>query len=332
MMPLVGATWEFNPHVQAVLMWGFGLLTVITLYRVKEKHGNRRPLMIAVAGLIIMIATLYIYYDLVILFLGYFLLILAAFSNQDAILKQLLAQIEMQAAELAEWNRTLKKRVDKQVAELEKIGQLKRFLSPDVAELVISGKDKSLLKSHRRFVAALFCDLRGFTAFSERNEPEEVMDVLQKYHKSLGQLVMDYKGTIDHRAGDGLMVFFNDPLPCDQPVRRATELAFAMLDTVDELSREWTELGYQLGFGIGIAAGYATIGVVGDDQRSDYTAIGNAINFASRLCDQANDGEVLINQRAYLDVEDIIEAEEVEGLALKGVNRLQKTYSITSKF
>ncbi len=184
------------------------------------------------------------------------------------------------------------------------------------------------MESHRRYVATLFCDLRGFTGFSERAEPEEVIDVLQNYHQVLGRLVLEYGGTINHRAGDGLMVIFNDPLPCDEPVRRATELAFSARDDVGELAHNWAKLGHQLGFGIGIAAGYATLGIIGDELRSDYTAIGNVINLASRLCDSAQDGEILVNQRAYLDVESTVKGQEVTGLKLKGVTQLQEVYSI----
>ena len=206
---------------------------------------------------------------------------------------------------------------------------MKRFLSPEVADLVVAQGDRSLLESHRREVVALFCDLRGFTTFSENTEPEEVFDILQQYHQTLGRLVTEYGGTIDHRAGDGLMVFFNDPLPCDEPVRRAVELAFQAHENIRQLLQNWAKLGHQLGFGIGIAAGYATLGIVGDENRSDYTAIGNDINLASRLCDHAKDGQTLINQRAYREIEDSVEAQEVTGLDLKGVNRPQGVYSIT---
>ncbi len=265
-----------------------------------------------------------------ILFLAYFLLLIGTFANQNAILKHLNARTQAQALELVQLNRTLENRVNDQVAELDRIGQLKRFLSPEVADLIVEKGDNSLLESHRRYVAAVFCDLRDFTAFSERAEPEEVIDVLQKYHQVLGQLVSEHGGTIDHRAGDGLMVIFNDPLPCDEPVRRAIEMAFAMRDAVSELLQDWAKYGHQLGFGIGVAAGYATLGIVGDATRSDYTAIGNVINLASRLCDQAQDGEVLISQRAYLDVEHQVEGREVTGLKLDGVSRLQEVHSITA--
>ena len=329
-LPMVEASWNFNPHIQAVLMWSFGLLAVIAIYRDRGKHDDRRPLYIAIAGLIIMIITLYTHYSVMILFLAYLLLLIGTFANQNAILKQLNARTQAQATELTELNRTLENRVNDQVAELDRIGQLKRFLSPEVADLIVEKGDNSLLESHRRYVAAVFCDLRAFTAFSERAEPEEVIDVLQEYHRVLGGLVSAHGGTIDHRAGDGLMVIFNDPLPCDEPVRRAIEMAFAMRDAVSVLLQDWAKYGHQLGFGIGVAAGYATLGIVGDATRSDYTAIGNVINLASRLCDQAQDGEILISQRAYLDLEHQVEGREVTGLKLDGLSRLQEVYSITA--
>lgn len=328
LLPLIGASWTLNPHVQAVLMWSLSLLTVVAIYRDLDKHRDWRPFYIAVIGLIIMIGTLYTFYHVLILFLGYLMLLVGTFANQNAILKNLHTKSQLQAAELVDWNRTLEHRVAEQVAELDRVGQLKRFLSPEIADLIVSQGDHSMLESHRQYVATLFCDLREFTAFSELAEPEEVIDILQKYHQVLGELVMKYGGTIGHRAGDGLMVIFNDPLPCDEPVRRAIELAFATRDAVGDLVHNWAKFGHQLGFGIGIAAGYATLGIVGDEHRSDYTAIGNVINLASRLCDKAQDGEILVSHRAYLDVEDTVKGQEVTGLRLKGVSRLQEVYSI----
>lgn len=330
-LPMVGS-WDMNPHVQAVLMWALALLAVIAIHRDQSRHGDQRPFYIALGGLLILVGTLYIFWNVLILFLGYTLLLVGAFANQNAILRKLNEQVQSQAEELAEWNRTLETRVADQVAELDKVGQLKRFLSPVVANLVVTEGETSMLESHRRYVAALFCDLRGFTAFSERTEPEEVMDVLQQYHRKLGTLVSEYDGTIDHRAGDGLMVFFNDPLPCEEPVFRATKLAFAMHETVSDLAKNWAKSGHDLGFGIGIAAGYATLGIVGDESRIDYTAIGNVINLASRLCDEAKDGDILVNKRAFLDVEGRVEAQEVTGIQLKGVSRLQEVHSIHKLF
>ena len=330
LMPVIGADWNMNPHIQAVLMWGLGLLAVVAIYRDTNRHGDRYPFYVAAIGLIVIILTLYVYYNVNIESSGYILLIVGVFLNQNSILKQLNNQTRLQAANLADWNQTLEKRVAEQVAELDRVGQLKRFLSPEVADLIIEQGDKSLLESHRRHVVALFCDLRGFTAFSESTEPEEVFDILQQYHQALGRLVSQYGGTIDHRAGDGLMVFFNDPIPCEEPVRRTVDLAFEAHDKIRQLLQGWAKLGHQLGFGIGIAAGYATLGFVGDENRSDYTAIGNDINLASRLCDHARDGETLINQRAYREIEDSVEGQEVTGLDLKGVNRPQGVYSISN--
>lgn len=334
--PMWGVAWDINPHIQALLMVSFGALVAYAIHRDQDKHQDHRPFYIAVAGLVIMAGTLYTVYDIRILFLGYFFLLVGAFANQNAILKRLNlqvqrqnAQIQQQAEELADWNRTLEIRVNEQVAELDRIGQLKRFLSPEVVDIVVAHDDKSLLDSHRRYVAALFCDLRGFTAFSERAEPEEVINFLQVYHQTLGRITTHHSGTINHSAGDGLMIIFNDPLPCEQPVRRAVELAFAGRDAVREIVQDWEKFGYNLGFGIGIAAGYATLGVIGDNTRSYYTAIGNVINLASRLCDQARDDEILISQRAYREVEDVVQGHEVEGLKLKGISQLQEAYRIT---
>jgi class 3 adenylate cyclase len=328
--PFIGVDWDFNPHVQAVLMWLFALMAVYSVFLDRSKHQDRYPLYIATSGLVIIVGTLYIRYDPDIEVVGYFLLLAGAFLNQNSILKQLNYLTQLQAADLAEWNQTLGDRVAEQVAELDRIGQLKRFLSPKVADLIVAKRDKSLLESHRSYVAALFCDLRGFSSFSEGVEPEEVMDFLQQYHQVLGRVVQDYGGTIDHRAGDGLMAFFNDPLPCDEPVLQAVKLAFEAHDKISTLLKQSTKLGHQLGFGIGIAAGYATMGIVGDESRSDYTAIGNDINLASRLCDHAKDGETLISQRAYLEIEDSVEGHEVTGLDLKGVSRSQIAYRISN--
>lgn len=329
LLPLLGGDWNLNPHFQAILMWSLGLLAVIGVYRDKSRHGDRYPLYIASAGLIVIVGTLYLYYNSKVESLGYIILIIGVFLNQNSILKQLNIRTQCQAADLADWNRTLEKRVTEQVAELDRVGQLKRFLSPEIADLIVTQGDKSLLESHRRYIAAMFCDLRGFTTFSESTEPEEVMDILQQYHQELGRLVSKYGGTIDHRSGDGLMVFFNDPLPSEEPIRQAVELAFEAHESIGQLLQKWTRLGHQLGFGIGIAAGYATMGIVGDQNRSDYTAIGNDINLASRLCDHAKDGETLISQKAYIEIEESVEGVKVRGLELKGVNRSQEVYRIT---
>ena len=330
LVPMLGTGWEINPHVQAVLMWLFALLAVYAVYRDWNKHSDRYPFYVTCAGLVVLVGTLYIYYHPDLEFFGYTLLIVGVFLNQNSILKQLNIQTQLQAADLADWNQTLEDKVAMQVTELERMAQLKRFLSPKVADLVVAKDDKSLLEYHRNYVAAFFCDLRGFSSFSENTEPEDVMEILQQYHKSLGNLVFEYGGTIDHRAGDGLMVFFNDPLPCDEPVWQATKLSFEAHQKIGTLLQNWVKLDHKLGFGIGIASGYATLGIVGDENRSDYTAIGNDINLASRLCDHAKDGEILISQRAYLEIEERVDEREVTGLELKGVSRAQAIYSITN--
>jgi class 3 adenylate cyclase/CheY-like chemotaxis protein len=228
------------------------------------------------------------------------------------------AQLQTQAAQLVEWNRTLEERVAEQVRQLERIGRLKRFLSPQLAQLVISSGEERLLESHRREITVLFCDLRGFTAFSETVEPEELMSILHQYHGAMGQLIFEFEGTLEHFAGDGLMVYFNDPLPCDEPAAKAVRMAAAMRERTQELSRAWRKRGHELGFGVGIAMGYATLGKIGYEGRFDYGAIGTVTNLASRLCDEARSGQILISQRVYAMVEDLVDAEPLADLGLKG--------------
>ena len=212
--------------------------------------------------------------------------------------------------------------------EIERLDKLKRFLSPEVAKLVTEEQEKSLLQSHRAYIAAVFCDLRGFTSFSANMEPEEVMGVLQVYHENIGQLVAEHDGTIDHRAGDGLMVFFNDPLPCEEPVFRAVRLALSMRESFIDMNSDWTKRGYQLGFGVGIASGHATLGVVGFEGRYDYTANGNAVNLAARLCDEAGDGQILISHKAYIELDERIEAQPIGERTLKGFPSQITAYNI----
>lgn len=239
-------------------------------------------------------------------------------------------RLEEQSAQLAEWNRTLEQRVVKQLSELERVGRLKRFLSPQLAELIISSEDEGLLESHRREITVVFCDLRGFTVFSETGEPEEVMGVLREYHEAMGALIFRFKGTLERFAGDGLMVFFNDPLPCNDPAARAVKMAVAMRERVGELITWWRKRGHQLGFGVGIAQGYATMGKIGFEGRFDYAAIGTVTNIASRLCDEAQTEQVLISQRVFGAVEEMVDVEPMGELALKGLNRPITTYNVLS--
>ena len=238
------------------------------------------------------------------------------------------ARLRAQAAELAEWNRTLEERVAAQVEEIERVGRLRRFLSPQLAELVVSAGDERLQESHRREVTIVFCDLRGFTAFAETAEPEEVMGVLREYHAAVGELIFRHEGTVEHFAGDGVVVLFNDPLPCPDPSARAVRMAIAMRERVTELAETWRKQGHDLGFGVGIAQGYATLGTIGFEGRYDYAAIGPVANLASRLCDEARSGEILISQRALATIEDLVEPEAAGDLVLKGFVRPVTAYRI----
>jgi len=317
-----------NPHLQAVLMWAFGLLAVIGLARDKRYNQARSPLIIGIAGFIVIVGTLYTFYDPLILLFGYLLLVVAAFVNQNTMLAQLHGTVQKQARELESLNRNLEQKVAAQVGEIERLARLKRFLSPEVANLITTGGNDHLLDCHRRDICTLFCDIRGFTSFSEAAEPEEVIGLLQSYHERLGRLVAEHNGTLAHRAGDGLMVLFNDPLPCDEPVLKAVMLALEMRSTFAELKEQWEKLGYQLGFGVGIANGYATIGVVGFEGRYDYTANGNVVNLASRLCGEAADGQILISHKAFAEVENDIEVERCRDFELKGIGKAVTAYNV----
>jgi class 3 adenylate cyclase len=233
-------------------------------------------------------------------------------------IKSLHDQVQAQAADLREWNETLERRVAEQVGEIDRLARLRRFLSPQVADAVISSGEEQALASHRALIATVFCDLRGFTAFSETAEPEEAMEVLQGYHHAMGELIHAHGGTIDHRAGDGIMVIFNDPLPCDDPAGVAVRMSIAMRERMAELGGQWRKLGHRLGFGVGVSLGYATVGIVGFEGRYDYTANGSAVNLAARLADEAEDGQILVSQRAHTAIEGAVSAESVGELSLKG--------------
>ncbi len=237
-------------------------------------------------------------------------------------------QLEKQADQLKTWNASLEDRVEKQVEVLQRTRRLKRFLSPQLAELIISADKSDLLNSHRQEITVVFCDLRGFTAFSELGEPEEVMGVLQDYHTAMGQLIFKYGGTLERFTGDGLMVFFNDPIPCDDPSEKAVKMAVSMRDTVAALNYKWKKKGYNLGFGIGIDKGYATLGRIGFEGRFDYAAIGTVTNTASRLCDNAQPDQILISQKVFVDVEDMVNVDMVGDLSLKGLHRSINAYNI----
>ena len=242
-------------------------------------------------------------------------------------IKSLHEEVQAQAADLANWNQTLARRVEEQVAEIERIGRLKRFLAPQVAQLVSSG-DERVLESHRREVTVVFCDLRDFTPFSETAEPEEVITVLREYHKTLGALIDKFEGTIERFAGDGLLVLFNDPLPCADPSARAVRMAVEMRDQVAKLAAGWRSQGHELGFGIGIAHGYATLGCIGFEGRFQYSATGTVPNLASRLCDQARNGQILVDAKVHAQVKGLAEMESVGELSLKGFHRPVKVFNV----
>jgi adenylate cyclase len=240
-------------------------------------------------------------------------------------------RLEDQAFELAAWNRRLEERVAQQLGEIEKVGRLKRFLAPQLAEMIVSSGDEGILESHRRDIVVVFCDLRGYTAFAETGEPEEVWSVLREFHAVVGPLVTQFEGTLDHFSGDGLMVYFNDPLPCTDPAERAVRMAVAMREAVGELMSGWRRRGFDLGFGIGVAQGYATLGRIGFEERVDYTAIGTVTNLAARLCGEARDGQILLSKRVATAVEGSVTLEEIGNLALKGLSQAVAVYNVTGE-
>jgi class 3 adenylate cyclase len=243
-------------------------------------------------------------------------------------IKTLHDEVQEQAAELARWNSELETRVAAQVDELDRLGRLRRFLSPQVADAVVSSGEDELLGSHRALIATVFCDLRGFTRFCESAEPEEAIEVLQAYHEAMGRLIHEHRGTIDHRAGDGIMVIFNDPLSCDDPAGAALSMALSMRARMDELGAEWRKLGHRLGFGVGISLGYATVGMVGFEGRYDYTANGSVVNLAARLCDEAGEGEILLSTRAYAAVEDRVQVGPAVEITLKGFHEPVQVFRV----
>ena len=241
-------------------------------------------------------------------------------------MRRLYETVEHQKEQLAAWNRTLEARVAEQVRHVDKLQRLKRFFSPQLAELILAGGADDPLESHRRDITVVFLDLRGFTAFAETADPEEVMKALAEFHAAMGRRVLEYQGTLERFTGDGLMVFFNDPLPLQHPARRAVEMAFAMQEDALQLSTQWKKKGYSLGLGIGIAQGYATVGAIGFEGRIDYGAIGTVTNMASRLCDMAEPGHILVSQRVHSEVEALVFAEDMGDVPLHGFARPVRAY------
>jgi adenylate cyclase len=243
--------------------------------------------------------------------------------DHGALVARVRAMLRIKALhdEVQALNKGLEAKVAAQVSELERVGRLRRFLAPQLAQAIVSAGDESVLGNHRREIVALFCDLRGFTSFSETSEPEDIMQLLAEYHGALGPLIRESEGTLASFTGDGMLVFFNDPLPCPDAPERATRLALEMRDAVARLAVTWRRRGHQLGFGIGMAQGYATLGRIGFEDRFDYTAVGAVINLAARLCAEAADGQVLVSGRLAMAAEAVAEVDELGERQLKGMTR-----------
>ena len=243
---------------------------------------------------------------------------------------RLLKVLRERTEEVEKLNQHLEQGVADQVGEIERMGTLRRFLPPQVADLIVASGAEKQLESHRREITALFCDLRGFTGFTESADAEDVMALLRDYHAAIGEIIIKYSGTLERYAGDGVMVVFNDPVPVDNPALQAVLMALEMRDGIGALTEKWGRLGHDIGFGIGIAHGFATLGTIGFEGRFDYAAIGTVSNVASRLCDEAKPGQILISPRVLMAVEDAVMVEPVGEFALKGIRRPMATYDVTS--
>ena len=245
-------------------------------------------------------------------------------------LEQMVVKLEEQARELAAWNQMLEQRVAEGVTQLDRLGRMKRFFSPAVADLILSGNADDPLKTHRREIVVAFLDLREFTAFSESADPEEVMGVLADYHAAMGELIIKYAGTLERFAGDGIMIFFNDPVPIPNPAAQAVSMALEMQQRLKGLEAAWARRGYDLSMGVGIAQGYATIGAIGFEGRRDYGAIGNVTNLAARLCGEAKGGQILVSQRVEQALGEVAKSQLIGDLPLKGFHKLVKIFEIHS--
>jgi len=243
---------------------------------------------------------------------------------------RLLNELRDRTEEVEKLNQHLEQRVTDQVGEIERMGRLRRFLPPQVADLIVASGTEKQLESHRREITALFCDLRGFTGFSETSDPEDVMALLRDYHAAIGEIIIKCSGTLERYAGDGVMVVFNDPVPVDNPALQAVLMALEMRDAIRALTERWRRLGHDIGFGIGIAHGFATLGTIRFEGRFDYAAIGTVSNVASRLCDEARPSQILISPRVLMAIEDAITVEPVGEFALKGIRRPLAAYNVVA--
>jgi GAF domain-containing protein len=245
-------------------------------------------------------------------------------------LRERTEQVEAQSQEVVKLNQQLEHRVADQVGEIERMSRLRRFLPPQVADLIVASGSEKQLESHRREITALFCDLRGFTGFTESADAEDVMALLRDYHAAIGELVIRYSGTLERYAGDGVMVIFNDPVPVENPALQAVLMALEVREAIGALTATWSRLGHEIGFGIGIAHGFATLGTIGFEGRFDYAAIGTVSNVASRLCDEAKSGQILISARVLMKVENAVKVEPVGEFELKGIRRPLAAYNVVA--
>ena len=290
--------------------------------RMVDEEGIRAQLMVPLSGTDMALGCIVLNRREVSLFSDDDIALVQSFAAQAVIAIENVRQfreIGERNTQIEALNASLETRVEEQVGEIERMGRLKRFLSPQVADAVISSGDEGILSSHRALIGILFCDIRGFTAFCETAEPEETIEFLQTYHEEMGKLINAHGAGVDHRWGDGIMVIFNDPFPCEDPAGDALRLSLAMREKMVEICLRWKRLGHRLGFGVGISLGYATVGMVGSEGRFDYTASGTAVTLAARLCDHAEDGEILLSPRAYTAVEDDFQAESTGELSFKGI-------------
>jgi class 3 adenylate cyclase len=239
-------------------------------------------------------------------------------------------QLQAQSQKLAELNQQLEQRVSDQVDEIERMSRLRRFLPQQVADLIVASGSEKQLESHRREITALFCDLRGFTGFTESADAEDVIALLRDYHAAIGEIIIKYNGTLERYAGDGVMVVFNDPVPVENPALQAVLMALEVRDALGALTATWSRLGHEIGFGIGIAHGFATLGTIGFEGRFEYAAIGTVSNVASRLCDEAKPGQILISPRVLMKVENAVKVEPVGEFQLKGIRRPLAAYNVVT--
>ena len=333
-----------NIHLQAAIIVAAAGAAIVGLALDRPHHLSNLPFTLGAVGFGLIAWSMYAPFGRIEDTVGFVVLVAAVFLNQTKALRQLSlslqsqraeieqqnALLEQQSRQLAEWNRTLSQRVEEQVSHIERLGRFKRFFSPELADLILDGGAQDPLPIHRREIAAIFLDLRGFTAFADRAEPEEVIAVLNEYHAAIGELIGEYGGTLERFTGDGIMVFFNDPIPVSNPLERAIHLALSMRDRVAVLAERWNRRGYDLGMGIGIALGYATMGAIGFEGRWDYAAIGRVPNLAARLCAEAQAGQILINRPSLDGMEDAFVLEGIGDLTLKGFQRPVAVANIVS--